>query len=43
MIRFKLNLETTEKLERLTKLYRFKYETVTMRIAFAISLSNDKV
>ena len=43
MIRFKLSLETTEKLERLTKLYRFKYETVTMRIAFAISLSNDKV
>ncbi len=42
MIRFKLNQETTERLEKLTKIYEFRYETVTMRIAFALSLSNDK-
>lgn len=42
MIRFKLNQETTEILEKLTKIYEFRYETVTMRIAFALSLSNDK-
>ncbi|MCC3308081.1 DndE family protein [Psychrobacter sanguinis] len=42
MIRFKLSQRTTEHLEKLTKLYDFKYETVTMRIAFAISLANDK-
>lgn len=38
MIRFKLNQDDTFLLEKLTRTYNFKTDTVTMRIAFSISL-----
>jgi DNA sulfur modification protein DndE len=38
MIRFKIDLQSTEILDRLTSLYSFKRDTVTARIAFSISI-----
>lgn len=40
MIRFKINAYDTDLLEKLTKIYKFKTDTVTMRIAVSISLFN---
>lgn len=39
MIRFKIDKETTEKLDYLNSLYGFKRDTITLRIAFAVSLN----
>ena len=43
MIRFKIDQESTELLDRITAAYNFKKDTITSRIAFAISISNGKI
>jgi DNA sulfur modification protein DndE len=38
MIRFKIDLESTELLDRITRIYNFKRDTITGRIALSLSL-----
>lgn len=40
MIRFKIDSESTELLDRITEIYNFKRDTVTGRIALSLSLDN---
>lgn len=42
MIRFKIDIESTELLDRITKIYNFKRDTVTGRIALSLSLEKGK-
>lgn len=42
MIRFKIDNESTELLDRITKIYNFKRDTVTGRIALALSINKGK-
>ena len=43
MIRFKIDNESTELLDRVTNVYNFKRDTITSRIAIAISINNGKL
>src|SRR5690606_1879940 len=43
MIRFKIDLESTELLDRITNIYNFKRDTITGRIALSLSLEKGKV
>ena len=42
MIRFKIDLESTEMLDRITTIYNFKRDTITGRIALSLSLEKGK-
>jgi DNA sulfur modification protein DndE len=42
MIRFKIDAESTELLDRVTNIYNFKRDTIAGRIALSLSLSKDK-
>lgn len=42
MIRFKIDNESTELLDRITNIYNFKKDTITGRIALALSVNNGK-
>lgn len=42
MIRFKIDLESTELLDKITTIYNFKRDTVTARIALALSIEKGK-
>jgi DNA sulfur modification protein DndE len=42
MIRFKIDNESTELLDRITNIYNFKRDTITGRIALALSLNKGK-
>lgn len=42
MIRFKLDIESTELLDRITNIYNFKRDTITGRIALALSINKGK-
>jgi DNA sulfur modification protein DndE len=42
MIRFKIDNESTELLDRITNIYNFKRDTITGRIALALSISKGK-
>lgn len=42
MIRFKIDLESTELLDRITTIYKFKRDTITGRIALSLSLEKGK-
>lgn len=42
MIRFKIDTESTELLDRITNIYNFKRDTITGRIALALSLNKGK-
>ncbi|WP_233266117.1 ATP-binding protein [Myroides fluvii] len=42
MIRFKIDLESTELLDRITTIYNFKRDTITGRIALSLSLEKGK-
>lgn len=43
MIRFKIDLESTELLDRITKIYNFKRDTITARIALSLSIEKGKI
>jgi len=43
MIRFKIDNVSTEYLDRITKIYDFKRDTITARIAIALSIEKGKV
>lgn len=43
MIRFKIDLKSTELLDRITAIYSFKRDTITSRIAIAISIESGKL
>jgi len=43
MIRYKLDKETTEILDRIHNIYKFKTDTITCRIAFSLSIANGDV
>lgn len=43
MIRFKIDSETTSLLDRITNIYNFKRDTITSRIALALSLEKGKL
>lgn len=43
MIRFKIDSESTEILDKITAIYNFKRDTITSRIAISISLSSEKI
>lgn len=43
MIRFKIDYESTELLDRITNIYNFKRDTITGRIALALSLNKGKL
>jgi DNA sulfur modification protein DndE len=43
MIRFKIDSESTELLDRITEIYNFKRDTITGRIAFAMSIFRGKL
>src|SRR5690606_3951362 len=42
MIRFKIDLESTELLDRITTIYKFKRDTITGRIALSLRLEKGK-
>lgn len=42
MIRFKIDTESTELLDRITNIYDFKRDTITARIALALSINKGK-
>ena len=42
MIRFKIDSESTEILDRITTIYNFKRDTITGRIALSLSLEKGK-
>lgn len=42
MIRFKLDKDTTDSIDKITSIYNFSKETVTLRICFAFSLQLNK-
>src|SRR5690606_14703064 len=42
MIRFKIDLESTEILDRITTIYNFKRDTITGRIALSLSIEKGK-
>ena len=42
MIRFKIDNESTELLDRITNIYNFKRDTITCRIALALSINKGK-
>ncbi len=42
MIRFKIDIESTELLDRITNIYNFKRDTITGRIALALSIYTGK-
>ena len=42
MIRFKIDNESTELLDRITNIYNFKRDTITGRIALALSITKGK-
>lgn len=42
MIRFKIDLESTELLDKITSTYNFKRDTITARIALALSIEKGK-
>ena len=42
MIRFKIDIDSTELLDRITNIYNFKRDTITARIALALSLTKGK-
>lgn len=42
MIRFKIDIESTEILDRITNIYNFKRDTITGRIALALSINKGK-
>lgn len=42
MIRFKIDLESTELLDRITTIYNFKRDTITGRIALSLSIEKGK-
>lgn len=43
MIRFKIDIESTELLDRITEIYNFKRDTITGRIALALSINKGKI
>lgn len=43
MIRFKIDTETTELLDRITNIYKFRRDTIAGRIALALSLSKGMI
>src|SRR5699024_9946932 len=43
MIRFKIDSKSTELLDRITSIYSFKRDTVTSRIAIAMSIASGKL
>lgn len=43
MIRFKIDNESTELLDRITSIYNFKRDTITGRIALALSINKGKL
>lgn len=43
MIRFKIDLESTEILDRITSVYNFRRDTITGRIALSLSLEKGKI
>lgn len=43
MIRFKIDKESTELLDRITNIYNFKRDTITGRIALALSINKGKL
>lgn len=43
MIRFKIDLKSTELLDRITTVYNFRRDTITSRIAIAISIESGKL
>jgi DNA sulfur modification protein DndE len=43
MIRFKIDNESTELLDRITNIYKFKRDTITGRIALALSVNKGKI
>lgn len=43
MIRFKLDIESTDLLDRITNIYNFKRDTITGRIAIAMSIKKGKL
>ncbi len=43
MIRFKIDNESTELLDRITNIYNFKRDTITGRIALALSINKGKL
>lgn len=43
MIRFKIDIESTELLDRITTIYNFKRDTITARIALSLSIEKGKV
>jgi len=43
MIRFKIDLESTELLDRITSIYNFKRDTITGRIALSLSIEKGRL
>lgn len=43
MVRFKIDTESTERLDRITSIYNFKRDSITGRIALALSIEKGKI